>query len=166
MPCFGPAQAPRAWSMRASAASRSAGTPRSRSTTVLPDGERVLPMAEPKASMEGRPPILRLPKLRVPMDALPSEVRALGSPMLTLSELRWLGPGHSDGWSFRYQMRLGQSYHQFTPVQARFLSCKHRIVRRSSRTAVHINCSAAQVVQSLLAGGPCSVTTPRSTPQR
>jgi len=82
--------------MRASAASRSAGTPRSRSATVLPDGDRVLPMAEPKASIDGRPPMLRLPRLRVPIDALPSDVRALGSPMLTLSELRWLGPGRSN----------------------------------------------------------------------
>ena len=89
------AQAPRACSMRrASDASRSAGTPRSRSATVLPDGDRVLPMAEPKASMEGRPPMLRLPRLRVPMEALPSDVRALGSPRLTLSEFRWLGPAH------------------------------------------------------------------------
>ena len=91
-PCSLDELSPRACSMRASDVSRSAGTPRSRSATVLPDGDRVLPMVEPKASMDARPPMLRLPRLRVPMEALPSEVRALGSPMLTLSELRWLGP--------------------------------------------------------------------------
>ena len=47
--------------------------------------------------------MLRLPRLRVPRLALPSDVRALGSPMLALSELRLLGPAgqqHSSMFSF------------------------------------------------------------------
>ena len=69
------------------------------SPAVLPEGDRVLPMVLPKASMEGRPPMLRLPRLRVPRLALPSDVRALGSPMLTLSEFRLLGPAGQQSMS-------------------------------------------------------------------